>query len=182
MYLSIHMASSREGERSLQVGISKKCPPSNHSLLVKNIITVITIVIVIVVVIIIINISTSSESSSSWSCCYQEVSTTPCWSGTSLQRCKKRQIWQICLCYFFWAGANFWTMHAYTSAIITSAINTNNTSTSAINTSAISNIFINTSGIRNIDISTNAINTSAISTSYIITSAIYFCMMSLGET
>ena len=28
-----------------------------------------------------------------------------------MHRCKKRQIWQIYLCYSFQDGANFWTMH-----------------------------------------------------------------------
>ena len=76
------------------------------------------------------------------------------------QRCKKRQIWQIYLCYFFEASANFWPVHARTSAIITSGI-----SVSAISTSAII---------------TSGISTSIISTKAIITSAIYFCMMSSG--
>ena len=30
-----------------------------------------------------------------------------------LQRCKKRQIWQMYLCYSFQGGANFWTMYAW---------------------------------------------------------------------
>ena len=76
------------------------------------------------------------------------------------QICKKRQIWQIYLCYFFEASANFWPMHARTSAIITSGI-----SISAIRTSAII---------------TSGICSSRISTKAIITSAIYFCMMLLG--
>ena len=36
-----------------------------------------------------------------------------------MQRCEKRQIWQIYLCYFFPAGANFWKYDADTSAIST---------------------------------------------------------------
>ena len=67
-----------------------------------------------------------------------------------MQICKKRQIGQIYLCYFFGAGANFWAMHARTSAISTSGI------------------------------SISAIRTNAIITSGISISAIYFYMMFLG--
>ena len=36
-----------------------------------------------------------------------------------MRKCEKRQIWQIYLCYFFPAGANFWKYDADTSAIST---------------------------------------------------------------
>ena len=37
---------------------------------------------------------------------------TPIYFMDLIQGCEKRQIWQIYLCYFFPAGANFWHMHA----------------------------------------------------------------------
>ena len=81
------------------------------------------------------------------------------------QRCKKRQIWQIYLCYFMGTGANFWDMHTRTSAISISAIITSGISTIAISTSAII---------------TGEISISAIITSAIKTSAIYAGTMFLG--
>ena len=60
----------------------------------------------------------------------------------SIQRCKKWEIREIYLCYFFLASANFWATHAKicTSASSTSAISTCGISTGTMSTSSISTI------------------------------------------
>ena len=58
------------------------------------------------------------------------------------QRCKKRQIRQIYLCYFFPAGANFWTMHAKNNVpapVLLAPVSTDAVSTISISISAMGN-------------------------------------------